>query len=119
VTLRVRRWCLAVTALAGVGCGRDVAPGQGRELGAQLRLVVLHGQDVVRAALIHQVAGVLALSMHRICGHDGTTEADLVQEHGQHRDLVRLHLDIDLAQDHAAVAIEGGQQVPAGTCAGG
>jgi hypothetical protein len=47
---------LAVTALAGVGCGRDVAPGQGRELAAQLRLVVLHGQDVVRAALIHQVA---------------------------------------------------------------
>ena len=67
----------------------------------------------MRAALGHQVAGVLALGVHRIRGDDRPGQLDPVQQYGQHRDLVGLGLDIDLPQDHAVRVIERGQQVPA------
>ena len=62
---------------------------------------------------------LLTLGVQCVSGHDGTLQADLVQEHRQHRDLVRLHLDIDLAQDHAAVVIQRRQQMPARVRAAG
>jgi hypothetical protein len=39
-----------VAALAGFAGDGDLAPGQGRELGVQARLVALDGEQVVRAA---------------------------------------------------------------------
>jgi hypothetical protein len=80
---------------------------------------MLDGQDVMRAALGHQVAGVLTLGVHRIGGDDRTGQFDLVQQDGQHRDFVGLGLHIGLSQDHAAGVIERGEQVPAGICAAG
>jgi hypothetical protein len=73
----------------------------------------------MRAALIHQVAGVPALGVQRVSGHDGTLQADLAQEHRQHRDLVRLHLSISLPQDHAAALIQRCQQMAARAGAAG
>ena len=73
----------------------------------------------MRAALGHQVAGVLALGVHRIGGDDRASQVEPFQQHGQHRDLVGLGLHIDLAQDHTVRVIERGKQVPAGICAAG
>jgi hypothetical protein len=48
---------------------RDLAPGQGRELGKQARLVALDGEQEMRAAA-GQVGGVATLGVHRIGGDD-------------------------------------------------
>lgn len=48
----------AVASFTGFVGDRDVTPGQGRELGLQAGLVAFDGQDVVGAALVHQVFGV-------------------------------------------------------------
>jgi hypothetical protein len=48
--------------------GRDVAPGQVRDLGVQAGLVLLHDQDVVGLLVADQEPGVLALSVHRVGG---------------------------------------------------
>ena len=80
---------------------------------------MLDGQDVMRATLSDQVAGVLALGVQRIGGDDRPGQGDPVQQHGQHRDLVGLGLHIDLAQDYAMRMVERREQVPAGFCAAG
>ena len=82
--------------------GRDLAPRQPGELGMQAGLVALDGDQVMRAALPGQVLGVGALGVHRVCGDHRPGQVDAVQQRREHRDLVRLRLDIDLAQDHAA-----------------
>ena len=48
---------------------------------------MLDRQDVMRAALGHQVPGMLTLGVHRIGGDDRASQLDPVQQHGQHRDL--------------------------------
>ena len=73
---------------------------------------MLDGDQVVRAALGDQVFGVSPLGMQGIRCDDRTGQADAVQQGGEHRDLVRLGLDIYLAQDHAVPVIESGQQMP-------
>jgi len=76
---------------------------------------MLDGDQVVRAAPASQVFGVGALGMQGVGGDHGPGQVDAVQQGGEHRDLVRLGLDVGLAQDHAVLVIEGGQQMPART----
>jgi hypothetical protein len=109
-----------VTALAGVGCGRDVAPGQGRELGAQLRLVVLHQEgdrlrhvravlpcEVLVTAAAHplfgsrltayafrHVDGVLHLKVRLPEGRPGLIRADATDVHGDGEERSGLVLDV-------------------------
>jgi hypothetical protein len=70
--------------------------------------------QVVRAAPASQVFGVGALGMQGVGGDHGPGQVDAVQQGGEHRDLVRLGLDVDLPQDHAVPVIKRGQQVPPG-----
>jgi hypothetical protein len=108
----------AVTAAAGAADDRQLAPGQGLELGVQAGLVVFDGEDAVRAAA-GQVAGVLALGVQRVGGANGPADGDAVQQRGQHRDLVGLRLDPNLDQHHAVSVGQGGEQVPAILAASG
>jgi hypothetical protein len=89
-----------------------VLPGQAGELGVQAGLVALDGNEIVRAALAGQVLGVGALSVQCVRRDYRSGQFDAVQQDGEHRDLVRLGLDVGLAQDHAVLVIQGGQQVP-------
>jgi hypothetical protein len=52
--------------------------------------------------------------MHRISGDDRTGDVNAVQQHREHRDLVRLRAHVHLAQDGATGVVEGSQQVLAG-----
>ena len=76
---------------------------------------MLDGEQVVRAALGDQVLGVGALGVHGVRGDHRPGQVDAVQQGGEHRDLVRFGLDVDLSQDHAVSVIERGQQMPART----
>jgi hypothetical protein len=76
---------------------------------------MLDRDQVVRAALAGQVLSMGALGVQGIGGDDRPGQVNAVQQRGEHRDLVRLGLDIGLAQDHAVIVIECGQQVPART----
>ena len=76
---------------------------------------MLDRDQVVRAALGHQVPGVGALSVQRVRRDHRSGQVNAIQKGREHRDLVRLGLDVGLAQDHAVLVIEGGQQVPART----
>lgn len=49
--------------------------------------------------------------MQGIRRHDSPVQVHAVQQRGDHRDLVRLGADLDLAGDHALLAGQGGQQV--------
>ena len=73
---------------------------------------MLDGDQVVRAALAGQVLGMGALGVQCVRGDDRSGQVDEVQHGGEHGDLVRLGLDIDLAQDHAVPVIQRGQQMP-------
>jgi len=99
----------AVAGLSGAAGDRHRAPGQGLELGVQAGLAAFDGEDVARAAA-GQVAGVPALGVQRAGGDDRPADGDAVQQRGQHRDLAGLRLDPNLAQHHAAVVVQGGQQ---------
>ena len=66
-----------VPALAGLAGDWHLAPGQGRELGEQARLVAFDGEQVMRAAP-GQVAGVGALGVHRVGCHDGSVDGDAI-----------------------------------------
>jgi hypothetical protein len=103
----------AVASLAGVISGRDLAPGQGRELGEQARLVALDREHVMRAAP-GQVGGMATLGVHRISRDDRAGDINAVQQEREHRDLIRFRAGFRLAQDGAVSMIEGGQQVIAG-----
>jgi len=76
---------------------------------------MLDSDQVVRAALGDQVAGVGALSVQRVRRDHRSGQVNAVQQGREHRDLVRFGLDVGLAQDHAVLVIEGGQQVLART----
>lgn len=56
-----------------------------------------------------------ALGVQGIGGDHRPGQVDAVQQGSEHRDLIRLGLDIDLSQDHAVTVIERGQQVPGST----
>ena len=101
-----------MAALAGVVGDRDLVPGQGCELGMKGGLVALDSDQVMRAALGGQVLGVAALGVHRVRGDHRPGQVDAIQQRREHGDLVRLRLDIDLPEDHAAGVLERGQQVP-------
>ena len=47
----------AVAAVAGPCTDRYLFPRQGGELGEQLRLVLFHGEDVVRTAIVEEPGG--------------------------------------------------------------
>ena len=79
---------------------------------------MLDGEQVMRAAA-GQVGGVAALGVHRISRDDRSADVCAVQQHGEHRDLVRLRPHLHLAQDGTVSMIEGGQQVIAGVSAAG
>ena len=76
---------------------------------------MLDGNEVMRAALGDQVLGVRPLSVQCVRRDHRSGQVNAVQQGGEHRDLVRLGLDVGLAQDHAVLVIEGGQQMPART----
>ena len=108
----------AVAALAGLMGDGNLPPGQGGELGVQAGLVALDGEQVIRAAS-GQIGGVGALGMQRVGGDDSPGDIDAVQQHREHRDLVRLRADPHLTQDSAMSMIEGSQQVIARFAAAG
>jgi len=91
----------------------DVPPGKPGKLRVQAGLVALDSDQVVRAALAGQVLGMGTPSVQRIGGDYRPGQVNMVQQRGEQRDLVRLGLDVGLAQDHAVLVIEGGQQMPA------
>ncbi len=66
-----------------------------------------------------QVGGVAALGVHRIGRDDRAGDVYAVQQHREHRDLVRLGSHFHLAQDGAMGMIEGSQQVITGCAAAG
>ncbi len=100
----------AVAAVGGSVGDRGIVPGQGVEGVEQAGLVVLDREREVRAAPVHIVRrGTLA--MQGIRRHDSSVQVHAVQQRGDHRDLVRLGADLDLAGDHALLAGQGGQQV--------
>jgi hypothetical protein len=72
--------------LAGGMSDRDLAPGQLSELG-----------------------------VHGVRGDHSPGHADVVQQGGEHGDLVRFRLHVHPSQDRAMSVIERGQQMPAGT----
>ena len=76
---------------------------------------MLDRDQVVRVAPGDQVLGVGTLGVQCVCRDHRSSQADAVQQGSEHRDLVRLGLDVGLSQDHAVLVIEGGQQVPART----
>ena len=74
---------------------------------------MLDGEQEMRAAP-GQVGGVATLGVHRIGCDDRAGDVYAVQQEREHRDLVRLRADFDLAQDGTMSMIEGSQQVIAG-----
>ena len=100
-------------AFAGVPW-RDVFPGQGAELAEQAGLVALDRDQVVRSPAV-QVGGVLALSVQRVrSDHDTVQAGDLVQQAGEHGDLVRLAIHRDLSEHDPGSAVQAGHQVRRG-----
>lgn len=73
---------------------RDGLPGQAGELGVQVGLVGLHGQDPVRAAF-GEVGDVFALAVQRVGGdHRVAQVADLVEQRREPGDLIGLAVDV-------------------------
>lgn len=91
--------------------GRDVAPGQPGQLGAQFRAVVFDDEYIVAAALV-QVGRVAVLGVQRIGGDDGAGEIDPIQQWREGGDLVALVVDLGLAQHDTAGVFERGEQMP-------
>lgn len=103
----------AVSLFPAVAGHRDLAPGQGGELGIQAGLVALDDQQVVGTAP-GQVFGVAALGMQRVGGDDRAGDVFYpVQHSGEHGNLVRFGAHLHLAQHHAMGVIQGCQQVAA------
>lgn len=64
----------AVGAVGSNVPGRDVFPGQGSQLGVQVRLVALDRVQVVRAAAV-QAGSVVTLGVRRVPGDPGPIQA--------------------------------------------
>jgi hypothetical protein len=101
-----------LTAVAGVVAAvrhRDLVPGQGSQLSRQVRLVSLHGRQVVRVALPGEAGGVTALGVQRIHRHHRAARvlvADVGQQRGERRDLAGLRRDLPGRGDAAQVAAD-------------
>ncbi len=106
---------------------RGVGPGQRVEGGEQAGLVVLDGEHEPCAGLV-QVGGVVTLAVERVGGHDQPAWVDagggqLVDQWGEHGDLVRFRADFDLADfdlaEYELVTVGGrGHQVHLGAVVG-
>ncbi|MEV8593619.1 hypothetical protein [Streptomyces sp. NPDC052012] len=100
----------AVRGSDGAGLQGDLTPRQVWQLIAQLLLIPLDHQEVV-AAGGHDVSGVGALRVHRICGDDDTAQVDPVQQRGRGRDFIALRGDLTPG-DHGLAGVQrGGEQV--------
>jgi len=99
-----------LTAVAGVVAAvhhRDLVPGQGSQLFRQVRLVSLHGHQVVRVALPDEAGGVIALGVQRIHRHHRAAKVlvvDVGQQRGERRDLAGLRRDLPGRSDAAQIA---------------
>ncbi len=96
--------------------GLDPAPGQPGELATQPGLAALHRQHPVRAPN-PQVGDVLALGVQRIGGDHHTGQIDAgqgVEQRRERGDLVRLALDVDLAEHGPGLLIDHGEQMTSG-----
>ena len=63
----------------GVGDG-DIRPGQPGELFAQGGLVILHGEQIMRAALFDKVFRVVFLAVQGVCRDQCSEQVDGVQK---------------------------------------
>ena len=73
---------------------------------------MLDGDQVVRVAPGDQVLGVGSLGVQGVSGDHRPGQVNTVQHGGEHRDLVGLGLNADLAQDHAMSVIKRGRCRP-------
>ena len=94
---------------------RGVGPGQRIERGEQAGLVVLDGEYEPSPAFV-QVLRVAALGVECVGGDHGVGQVDpaggeLVEKRGEHRDLVGLRTDLNLAEDQGVVVSRGGEQM--------
>ena len=102
----------AVSPAALGGNDGHIGPGQVLELGEQRRLIRLHRQQIVRAALNHQIVSVVALGVQRISGDHCPGQIDQVQQRGELGDLVGLAADVSLSEHHTLSVIDRCQQMP-------
>ena len=118
VRVVIRPWPRSVCAVGD----RGVGPGQRVERGEQAGLVVLDGEHEPRAALV-QVGGVVTLAVEGVGGDDQPGRVDagggqLVDQRGEHGDLVGLRADLDLAEYELVTMGGRGQQVHLGAVGG-
>ncbi|MDX6310975.1 MAG: hypothetical protein QOF44_439, partial [Streptomyces sp.] len=101
----------AVAGVAGAALQRDLLPGKGLELLVELLLVPFHDHDVVRASA-EQIAGVLALGVHGVAGHDHARQVgEGLQQRLEAGDLVNLLAYVELGQDQAGEVVAGSEQM--------
>jgi hypothetical protein len=97
-----------------VGLGvadRDIVPGQGIQRGEEFRLVFLDTEHELGATVV-QVACGGALGVQRVGGDDHLGEVvDLVEQCGQHGDLIRFPVDLGLGDDQSLVVSHRGEQM--------
>ena len=73
----------------------------------QVRLVSLHGHQVVRVVLLDEVGGVIALGVQRIHRHHRAAKVlvvDIGQQRAEPRDLAGLRRDLPGRSDAAQTA---------------
>ena len=101
----------AVAGVAGAALQRDLLPGKGLELLVELLLIPFHDHDVVHASA-EQVAGVLALGVHGVAGHDHARQVgEGLQQRLEAGDLAGLLAYVELGQDQAGEVVAGGEQM--------
>ncbi|MFF3660297.1 hypothetical protein [Streptomyces olivochromogenes] len=99
----------AVAGVVGAALQRDLLPGKGFELPVELLLVPLRDHDVLRASA-EQVAGVLALGVHGVAGHDHVRQiGEDLQQRLEAGDLVGLLANVELSHDQAGEVAVGGE----------
>jgi hypothetical protein len=76
-------------------------------------LIVFDDQKIIRAALLHQMAGGVGLGVQRIGRDERPGQRHFPQEYWQHRDLVGFFRHGDLGDDGFLRGAEGAEQVQA------
>ncbi len=95
----------------GAALERDVPPGHGLELLAQVLLVTLNDHDAVGLAP-QEILGVLALGAQCVAGDDCSGQfSDAVQQRLEAGDFVGLLANVQLGQDQAGGVLDRGEQV--------